>query len=95
MRANATVEVEGDGLASLMAAHAAGLPAPGRVAAFLASTLCWLPLAVRGSDLSEVPDQGTIRSVRRSGGAWLAPARNCGTAAKAIASGCPAHRGYA
>jgi hypothetical protein len=36
MRAKATVEVEG--LASLMAAHAAGLPAPGRVAAFLAST---------------------------------------------------------
>ena len=36
--AESTVGVEGDGLASLMAAHAAGLRAPGRVAACLAST---------------------------------------------------------
>ena len=79
----ATVEVEGDGLASLMAAHAACLPAPGRVAALWQALL----LAVSGSersDLRQVPDQCTIRSVRRSGGAWLAPARNFGIAAKAV-----------
>ncbi len=55
----------------------------------VASLLLWqaLLLAVSDSersDLREVPDQGTIRSVRRSGGAWLALARNCGIAAKAV-----------